>query len=108
MQRVKVDTNGYEYFRFLSVEPKMKYEDGEKTGEQETNAEGIPIYVYTLLAKEQGAGKPETITVKAPSQKTPSLQEFAAVGFHNLVAFAWASNNRANLSFSADAVGALK
>lgn len=108
MNRVIIDQSSYEYFRFLSAEPKMKYEDGQRTDEQETNAEGVPLFVYTILCKEEGAGKPETITVKAPSQKAPNIPEFAAVGFHRLAAFAWVSGNRANLSFSADAVGMLK
>lgn len=108
MQRVVIDQSAYEYFRFLSAEPKMKYEDGQRTNEQETNAEGVPVFVYTVLTKEKGAGKPETITVKAPSAKEPNIQEFEAIGFKNLSAFAYVAGNRANLSLSADLVGVLK
>lgn len=108
MQRVVIDQSAYEYFRFLSAEPKPLYRDGQRTDEQETTPEGVPIYVYTILAKEQGAGKPETITVKAPSKNEPQIQEFAAIGFQNLTAFAYVAGNRANLSLSADRVGVLK
>lgn len=108
MNRVKIDPTAYTYWRFVSAEPKMKFEDGLRTDEQETNAAGVPMYVYTLLVKEDETTKPETVTVKAPSAKPPTIPEFSPVGFVNLTAFAWVSGNRANLSFSADRIGMLK
>lgn len=108
MQRVVIDQNAFEYFRFIAVDPKMRYEDGKPTDEQETNRDGEPLFNVTVIAKEKGASKPETITVKVPSSKPITIPEFAAIGFVNLSAFAWCSNNRANLSFSADKVGQLK
>ena len=108
MLRVKVDQAGFDYFRFIAADAKMKYENGQRTDEQETNAEGVPLFTVTVLAKEKGATKPETITVKVPSSKPITIDEFSIVGFINLSAFAWANGGRANLSFSADKVGQIK
>lgn len=106
--KVLVDTNGYEYFKFISAEPKLKYLDGQKSNEVEVNEKGETIYIVSVLTKEKSGTKPETITVKVPSPKEPNIPEFSNVGFINLTAFAYAQNNRANISFSADKVGVLK
>lgn len=105
MNRVVVDQGGFEYFRFLGAEPKMKYEDGQQTGAQDADENGVPLFSILCLAKPAGASKPETITVKVPMAAAPTLDEFAKIAFANLSAFAYASGNRAQLSFSADKVG---
>lgn len=105
MNRVAIDQGGFEYFRFLSAEPKMKYQDGQATGMQDADDEGTPLFNIVCLAKQNGAIKPDTISVKVPMKAAPAIEEFATIGFVNLTAFAYASNNRAQLSFSADKVG---
>lgn len=105
MNRVVVDQNGFEYFRFLGADPKMKYQDGQQTGAQDMDENGVPLFNILCLAKAAGASKPETITVKVPMAGAPALDEFAKIAFANLSAYAYASGNRAQLSFSADKVG---
>ena len=106
MNRVKVDQGGFEYMRFIAIEPRMKYANGRKTDEQERNGEDIPMYTVTCLAKVKGANKPETITVKVPMATEPKVDEFAKVAFANLTAYAYASgNDRAQLSFQAEKMG---
>lgn len=108
MNRVFVDQNGFD-FRFLTTEPRYKYLNGKVTDEPETDAEGNPLASLICLAKPVGANKPETITVKIPAAGiTSSLEEFDKIAFANLSAYAYASGDRAQLSFSADKVGKLK
>lgn len=108
MNRVFVDQAGFEYVRFLSAEPKMKFVDGQPTEQQDTDEVGTPLFSLVCLAKPKGANKPETITVKVPMPQAPAIEEFATIGFVNLSAFAYVSGNRANFSFSADKVGKVK
>ena len=64
MNRVFIDQSGFEYIRYLSAEPRMKYVDGEATNEQDRDENGTPLFGIVCLAKQKGATKPETITVK--------------------------------------------
>ena len=106
MNRVTVDQKSFEYIRFIAAEPRMRYEDGRRLEEQEKNAEGVPLFAITCLAKTAGAAKPETITVKVPMEKEPTIAEFEKIGFVNLSAYAYATRgDRAQLSFSADQMG---
>lgn len=108
MNRIFVDQSGFDYFRYLSVEPKMKYQNGRATEEQDTDDAGTPLFNIICLAKPTGASKPETISVKVPMSSAPTLEEFALVAFARLSAFAYASGDHAQLSFSADKVGKIK
>ena len=108
MNRVYVDQNGFDYIRYLSMEPRFKYVDGNQSDEQDTDDDGTPLYSVVCLAKQQGSTKPETITVKMAFTQPPSIEEFSKVRFAGLSALAYPSGNRAQLSFSAEKIGKAK
>ena len=105
MNRVHVDLAGFEYIRYLNAEPKMKFVNGQATDQQDTDENGVPYFGIVCLAKPKGANKPETITVKVPMAAAPTIEEFAKIGFADLTAFAYATGDRAQLSFQASKVG---
>lgn len=108
MNRVFIDQSGFEYIRYLSAEPRMKYVDGEATNEQDRDENGTPLFGIVCLAKQKGATKPETITVKVALPQEPQIAEFSPIGFVGLAALAYNSGNRAQLAFSAEKMGKTK
>lgn len=108
MNRFIVDQKTFEYIRFIGVEPKMVFEGKTPTNEQDTNKEGIPLWTVTVLAKQQGAAKAETLTVKIAADKLPNIPDFSPIGFVNLTAYAYSINDRAALALSAEKMGLLK
>lgn len=104
MNRVKVDQTGFGSIRFMEAEPKMKYEDGKLTDQQDTDENGVPLFSITCAIKPTG-GRGEVITVKVPSAQPPAFEEFSKIAFANLTAYAYVAGNRSQFSFSADKVG---
>lgn len=108
MNKVFVDQSGFEYIRYLSAEPRTKYVDGVATDEQDRDENGTPFYGVVCLAKQKGATKPDTITVKIALSQPPSVEEFSKIGFVGLSALAYVSGNRAQMAFSAEKMGKTK
>lgn len=104
MNRVKVDPAGFGTIILMGVEPKMKYEDGVLTNQQDTDATGLPIYSLTC-AIQPTDGKPEMITVKVAAAQQPAIEPLTKIAFANLTAFAYVARNRAEFSFTAEKVG---
>lgn len=108
--RVNVDQRQFEYVRFLSVEPRLAYDDaGHRTEFQQTDrATGFPCWTLTVIAKQKDQ-KAETINIKVVSEaEPPVLNEFDLIAFADLVAAPYVSGNRANLSFSTSRYGKRK
>ena len=102
MNRVSLPMASFDYIRYLSAEPRMKFIDGKRSEEPELSPEQIPIYSITCLAKAHEASKPETINIKVPMETEPNIPELAQVAFAGLSAYAYAIGDRAALSFSAE------
>lgn len=101
-RRIVVDRSDFEYFRFLSCEPRFTYnERGEKTEEQQTDPQtGEPCWTLTVLAKQRGQQRPETISIKVAMRQVPAVDELAPVAIDRLYATCYTRQGASFFSFS--------
>jgi hypothetical protein len=86
----------------------VELSDGSRrrSGEQDKNDEGVPMWVVDVLVDDDEADRAEVVGVKIASHDEPTTEKWKPVRFRNLVAVMYQDQGtgRPALSFRADGI----
>lgn len=114
MRRIPVDTTKVQFVGTGKTAARAKYaelSDGSRKripDAQDSNAEGVPMWVVDVLVDDDDADRAEVVSVKVASFEEPSTTKWQPVRFRNLIALGYVAQgtNRVAFSFTADAIEA--
>lgn len=112
MRRIPVDTSKVTFVGTGKCAARAKYaelSDGSRKripDAQDTNDEGVPMWIVDVLVDDDDADRAEVISVKVASYEEPVTAKWQPVKFRNLVALGYVAQgtNRVAYSFSADGI----
>lgn len=112
MRRIPVDTTKVAFIGTGKAAARAKYaelSDGSRRrvpDAQDTNDDGVPMWVVDVLVDDDDADRAEVIGVKVASYEEPVTAKWQPVRFVNLVALGYVAQGtgRVAYSFTADAI----
>lgn len=113
MRRIPVDTTKVTFIGTGKTAARAKYaelSDGSRRrvpDAQDTNDEGVPMWVVDVLVDDDESDRAEVVSVKVASYDEPITAKWQPVRFRGLVALPYVlqgGNGRVSLSFTADGI----